>query len=70
MLAGVHRRVMRRLLAWCGEAAVVHCEQETAQEPDWHEAYRRLSADGRRAKVNHPSPAHEDFQIRAPQVRD
>ncbi len=66
MLAEPHRQVMRRLLEWCDEAALVRWEQETSQEPDWHEAHRRLQRDGRRSKVNHPSPAHENFQIRAP----
>lgn len=67
MLAGPHGRVMRSLLEWCDEAALVRWEQETAQEPDWPEAHRRLQADGRRSKVNHPSPAHRNFEIRAPQ---
>jgi len=70
MLAGPHRQVMRRLLEWCDEAALVHWEQETDQEPEWHEAHRRLQVDGRRSKVNHPTPAQESFQIRAPKLRD
>ena len=70
MLAGPHRQVMRRLLDWCDEAALVHWEQETGGEPEWQEAYRRLQADGRRSKVNHPSPAHESYQIRPPKLRN
>lgn len=70
MLAGPHRQAMRRLLEWCDEAAVVRWEQETEQEPDWREAHRRLQGDGRRSKVNHPSPAHEKFHIQAPKLRD
>jgi hypothetical protein len=66
MLAGPHGQVMRRLLEWCDEAALVHWEQETHKEPEWHEAHRRLQVDGKRSKVNHPTPAHENFQIRAP----
>jgi hypothetical protein len=69
ILAGPHGQVMRRLLEWCDEAALVHWQQDTPQEPDWHEAHRRLQAEGRRSKVNHPSPAHENFQIRAPRWR-
>lgn len=68
MLAGPHRQVMRRLLEWCNEAALVHWDQETDREPDWQEAHQRLQRDGRRSKVNHPSPAHESFQIRPPTV--
>ena len=66
MLAGAHRQVMRRLLEWCNEAALVHWEQENDLEPDWHESQRRLQSEGRRSKVNYPSPAHESFRIRPP----
>ncbi len=68
MLAGPHRQAMRRLLEWCDEAALVHWQQETAREPDWYEAHRRLQAEGRRSKVNHPSSAHESFKIRRPTI--
>jgi hypothetical protein len=50
MLSGPHRPAMRGLLEWCDEAAVVRWEQETDEEPDWHEAHRRLQLDGRRSK--------------------
>ena len=70
MRTGPHGQVMRQLLEWCDEAALVHWEQETDQEPSWHEAHRRLQVDGRRSKVNHPSLAHENFQIRPPKLRD
>jgi hypothetical protein len=63
MLAGPHRKAMLGLLNWCDEAALVHWEQETEQEPDWNEAHRRLQQEGRRSKVWHPSPAHENYQI-------
>lgn len=67
MLAGPHRKVMRRLLEWCDEAALVHWDQETGSEPNWQEAHRRLQEQGRRSKVNHPSHAHQAFQIRPPE---
>jgi hypothetical protein len=69
MLSGPHRNVMRRLSDWCDEAALVHWEQESAQEPDWNEAHRRLQEQGRRSKVNHPSPAQERYEIARPKVR-
>jgi hypothetical protein len=69
MLAAPHRQAMRRLLEWCDEASLVRWEQATSEAPNWQEAHRRLQAEGRRSKVNHPSPAHEAFQIRAPRVR-
>jgi len=68
MLADPHRMAMRQLLEWCDEAALVHWDQETGQEPEWPAAHRRLQAEGRRSKVNHPSPAHESFQIRPPRL--
>jgi hypothetical protein len=69
ILSGPHKRVMPRLLEWCDEAAVVHWEQDTGQEPDWQEAHRRLQANGRRSRVKRPSPAHESFEIRPPTLR-
>ena len=70
MLAGPHGQVMRRLLDWCDEAALVRWEQESPQEPDWPEAHRRLQADGRRSKVYHPSSDQESFRIRPPKLPD
>jgi len=67
--AGPHARVMPKLVEWCDEAALVHWQQETDQQPDWHDAHRRLQGEGRRSKVNHPSPAQEKFQIPAPKLR-
>ena len=69
MLAPPHRKAMRGLREWCDEAALVHWEQETDRPPDWLEAHRRLQGEGRRSKVNHPSPAHTDYRIRPPSVR-
>jgi hypothetical protein len=66
MLAGAHGQAMRQLLEWCDEAALVHWTQESDMEPDWQEAYRRLQKDGRRSKVNHPSPDQEKYVIPAP----
>ena len=69
MLSGPHRQAMRQLLEWCDEAALVHWEQESTEEPDWQEAHRRLQQQGRRSKVNYPSAAQENFVIRPPKVR-
>jgi hypothetical protein len=67
MLAGAHRKAMRKLLEWCDEASLVHWEQEDDKEPNWGEAHHKLQTQGRRSKVNHPSRPHENFQIRPPQ---
>jgi hypothetical protein len=66
MMSGVHRNAMPRLLEWCNEAALVHWNQEASDLPDWKEAHRRLVSEGRRSKVNHPSPAHEKYTIAIP----
>ncbi len=69
MLSGVHRNAMPKLLEWCNEAALVHWTQEDSVLPDWKEAHRRLVVEGRRSKVNHPSPAHENYTIAVPRSR-
>jgi len=63
MLSGVHRGVMRRLLEWCDEAALVHWVQESQQPPDWAEAHRQLQEVGRTSKVNYPSEDHRARRI-------
>ena len=66
MLAAPHGPVMRKLMDWCDEAAVVRWEQESAELPSWDEAHRRLQQDGRLSKVRHPSLAHTAHQFPAP----
>ena len=68
MLAGTHRKAMPKLLEWCDEASVVHWQQETPELPDWPEAHRRMVAEGRRSKVNHPSAAHRTYDIPQPKA--
>ncbi len=55
MLAGLHRRVMPRLLQWCDEAAIAHWLQDSLEPLSWQEAYRRLQQEGRASKVDYPS---------------
>jgi hypothetical protein len=66
MLAKPHGPAMRKLLNWCDEAALVHWTQPGPELPSWEEAHRRLLGEGRRSKVNHPSPAHTAFSMVAP----
>jgi hypothetical protein len=68
MTAKPHLRAMAKLPNWCDEAAVAHWTQESANMPDWMEAHRRIATEGRRSKVNHPSPAHVAFQINVPKL--
>ena len=69
MMAVPHRRAMAKLVEWCNEASVVHWTQESPDLPDWHEAHRKMVAEGRRSKVRHPSPAHENYHIASPKIR-
>jgi hypothetical protein len=59
---------MGKLAEWCDEASVVHWNQETADLPKWHEAHRRMVAEGRPSRVRHPSPAHQALRIPPPQI--
>jgi hypothetical protein len=65
-IAGIHRAAMAKLLNWCDEAALTHWTQDSRDVPAWQEAYRRMVAEGRASKVNHPSPAQRAFQILEP----
>ena len=56
VLAGDHRAAMAKLMHWCDEASVAHWRAPAL--PDWHEADRRMRAEGRPSRVRHPSPAH------------
>ena len=66
ILAGTHGAVMRKLVEWCDEAAVVHWSQESSDPPSWEEAHRRLQQEGRVSKVNNPSLAQNTFSVSAP----
>jgi hypothetical protein len=68
MVSGAHGAVMKSLLEWCDEAALVHWTQDDSTLPSWQQAHARLQADGRRSKVNHPSPAHAAFDIPPPRT--
>jgi hypothetical protein len=69
MLSGVHRKVMPSLLEWRDEASVADWVQDSLKPPSWEEAHRRMQQEGRRSKVNHPSEAHQRFEIPTPIVR-
>jgi Domain of unknown function (DUF3291) len=68
MLAQPHGSAMRKLLDWCDEAALVHWTQPAAELPTWTEAHRRLLAEGRPSKVNHPTPAHSSHSLPPPKT--
>lgn len=67
MISGVHRGVMRKLIEWCDEAALVHWTQDSQQPPEWTEAREKMQAIGRTSKVNHPSEDQRAFRI--PELR-
>ena len=63
---GAHRSAMPKLLNWCDEAAIVHWSQESLEIPSWQEVHQRMVEEGKRSKVNHPSPAQASNHIPAP----
>jgi hypothetical protein len=68
MTSGAHLKAMPKLLGWCDEASVVHWTQDGETAPDWHEADRRMRAEGRPSKVRHPSASHQGLAYDAPRV--
>ena len=66
MQGSPHGPVMRKLMDWCDEAAIVHWTQENASLPGWDQAHQRMQQEGRRSKVHHPSAAYTAFVIPAP----
>lgn len=70
--AGPHMKSMPKLARWCDEAAIAHWEQESPGLPKGEEALARMQAQGRVAKLRHPSPAHTAKQTApaagAPQI--
>ncbi len=69
MHAAPHGPAMRRLLAWCDEASLVHWSQDGPELPGWEEAHRRLESEGRPSKVHNPSAAHTAHRFPPPAVR-
>lgn len=69
MHAAPHGPIMRKLLDWCDEAALVHWTQDDGALPSWPEAHRRLQQDGRLSKVTHPSGAHTARRFPAPTTK-
>lgn len=68
MLAEPHGPMMRKLLNWCDEAALVHWTQEGTDLPSWEAAHMRLQREGRPSKVLHPTSAHIAHEIAAPKA--
>jgi len=68
MLAQPHGPVMRKLLNWCDEAALVHWTQDGEQLPAWDHAHTRLLTEGRTSKVSHPTAAHQALKFPAPRT--
>jgi hypothetical protein len=66
--SGAHQKAMPKLLDWCDEASIVHWQQPSAELPDWQESYRRMVAEGRSSKVNHPSANQQAGRIAEPRL--
>jgi quinol monooxygenase YgiN len=68
MRSGAHRQVMPRLATWCDEAAFAHWAQDGPEPPSWPDAHRRLQQQGRRSRVDRPSPAQQRFEFPSPRA--
>jgi heme-degrading monooxygenase HmoA len=68
ILSGAHKTAMPKLLHWCDEASITHWEQPEATAPTWDEADRRMRAEGRISKVNHPSKDHAGMNYDTPRL--
>ncbi len=66
LVAGAHGTAMHKLLDWCDEASIAHWSQESPELPDWLEAHRRMTTEGRLSKVRHPSAAQRAFAVPHP----
>ncbi len=64
--SGAHRSAMKHLGDWCAEASMVRWVQDHATLPDWPEAARRLTEQGRASKLKHPGPDHAGHTFPAP----
>jgi len=69
MLSGAHRQVMPRLLQWCDGSRC--CPLGHRNYRSRHHGNKRIKAStgGRPSKVEPPTQAHRDHQIRPPRVR-
>ncbi len=68
MLAGDHRAVMPRLMAWCDEASVLHWVQDEQTLPSWSSAAERMRQEVRPSKVRNPSPNHAGLSYDLPRL--
>lgn len=66
--SGPHHKVMPLLRNWCNEASVAHWEQPETLLPDWSEAHRRLTSEGRLTPVSHPTEDHTHKRFREPRA--
>jgi hypothetical protein len=63
-----HLGTMNRIDDWCDEATFVDWEQPAAGALDWHEAHRRLVADGQARSLTHGTEANRTRVFPAPVV--
>ena len=54
-----HQSITTHLDHYCDEATFVDWEQASPDLPDWETSWRHLTADGKAAKLTHPSAANQ-----------
>ena len=61
-----HLSIQARLDHYCDEATFVDWEQASPGLPDWQTSWRHLTADGKAAKLTHPSAANKTLDFPPP----
>lgn len=64
----VHASTMPNAARWCDEASVVHWETEAGELPDWAEAHRRMSEEGKPSPLKFPSADYKARRYQRPDM--
>jgi Domain of unknown function (DUF3291) len=64
--SAVHAAIARMVDKWCDEASVVHWEAEDRRLPNWKEAHRRMTEDGKLTPLRVQSADHRAHRFREP----
>jgi hypothetical protein len=64
--SGAHAAVAGMVDKWCDEASVVHWETEDRRLPNWKEAHRRMTEDGKLTPLRVQSADHRAHRFREP----
>jgi hypothetical protein len=66
--SGAHRKAMPHVVDWADEASVGHWTQAGSDLPEWPEAVRRLSEEGRPLTLRYSAANHTGQRFAAPKM--